>query len=152
MLFADMGQYHDVIALLLAHWARPPRTKAARCDLHNAAQKLNWPFFFLGVDKGEPHRLWPAKKMVAFFNTSPLADIVTLNEGGHISDLPLLRWNEIPSLPTSDEIITATYTPAEEGDGWPILVVQTHVPDADLPEKPARGRYYFEQNKFFGVL
>ena len=33
-----------------------------RCEPHNAAQKLNGPFFFSGVDKSEPHRLCPAKK------------------------------------------------------------------------------------------
>ena len=29
---------------------------------HNAAQKCNWPFFFSGVDKSKPQRLWPAKQ------------------------------------------------------------------------------------------
>lgn len=81
-----------------------------------------------------------------------LAEVIVLNGDGHLSDLPLLRWNNIPSLLTSDDVIIATYAPAEEGEGWPSLVVQTHAPDADLPEKPARDRYYFEQNKFFGVL
>ena len=29
----------------------------ARCNPHNLAEKFNWPFFFPGVNEGEPHPL-----------------------------------------------------------------------------------------------
>jgi hypothetical protein len=73
MLLTDMGQDHHIIALSLAHRSYPPRTKTPRGDLHHTAEKLDGPFFFPGIDEGEPHRLWPAKKMVAFFSTSLLS-------------------------------------------------------------------------------
>ena len=62
-----MSQDHHIIALALAHWPYSPGAEAARSYLHNTAEKLNRPFFFPDVDKGEPHRLWPAKKIAAFF-------------------------------------------------------------------------------------
>jgi hypothetical protein len=63
MLLTDMGQKHHVVPLALAHWAVPPSTKPTRGDLHDTAEKLYGPSFLPGVDEGEPHRLWPAKKI-----------------------------------------------------------------------------------------
>lgn len=83
---------------------------------------------------------------------SAMAGHVTLNDDGHITDGPLLVWNNIPSLLTSDAEIIATYFPVEDGKDWPVLVIQAHPFEAVLDVKPARDRYYFEQNKFFGVL
>jgi len=62
MLFTDMSQDHQIIPLSLAHWAKPPSTEASRCNPQNLAEKRNRPFFFPGVNEGEPHRLWSAKK------------------------------------------------------------------------------------------
>ena len=70
MLLTDVCQKHHIITLALAHRPLPPSAKPTRCDLHNSAEKLYRPNFFPGVDKGEPHRLWPAKKIAAFFSTS----------------------------------------------------------------------------------
>jgi hypothetical protein len=70
MLLSNIRQNYHIVALFLAHWANPPCKKATRGDTHNTAQKLNRPFFFPGVDKDEPHRLWPAKKIAIVFNTS----------------------------------------------------------------------------------
>lgn len=84
MLFSDMGSNHHVFALTLTHWADPPYTKAPRCDLHDTAQKLDRPNSFPGFDESKPHRLWPAKKIAAFFSTSsPLAANGLLCEGGY---------------------------------------------------------------------
>jgi hypothetical protein len=57
MLFADMGQEHHIITLALAHRTYPPRTKPARCDPHNATEKLDRPNFFPGFDESKPHPL-----------------------------------------------------------------------------------------------
>jgi hypothetical protein len=62
MLFTDMSQDHQIIPLSLAHWANPPSTEASRCNPQNLAEKRDRPFFFPGVNEGEPHWLWPAKK------------------------------------------------------------------------------------------
>src|SRR5690606_22410125 len=70
VLFADMRQDHHIVTLSAAHRAVSPRAKSSRGDLHNPAEKFDRPLFFPSVDKGEPHRLWPAKKIAAFFNTS----------------------------------------------------------------------------------
>ena len=70
MLLTDVGKYHHVVTLSLAHGPHPPSTKTPRGYLHDAAQKLHRPNFFPGVDESKPHRLWPAKKIAAFFNTS----------------------------------------------------------------------------------
>ncbi len=83
---------------------------------------------------------------------SVMAGHVVLNDDGHITDGPLLAWNDIPSLLTSDVEIIATYLPVDSGHDWPVLVVQAHPFDAALEVKPARDRYYFEQNKFFGFM
>lgn len=83
---------------------------------------------------------------------STMAEHVTLNDDGHITDGPLLVWNNIPSLLTSDAEIIATYFPVEDGKDWPVLVIQAHPFEAVLNVKPARDRYYFEQNKFFGFM
>ena len=81
-----------------------------------------------------------------------LAGPVSLNDDGHITDAPLLRWNGIPSLLTSDGEIVATYFPVCDGEGWPPLALQAHPFDMALAIKPARDRYYFEQNKVVGFL
>lgn len=83
---------------------------------------------------------------------SVMARRVVLNDAGHITDGPLLAWNDIPSLLTSDTEIVATYFPVEEGHDWPVLIIHAHPFEAVLDVKPARDRYYFEQNKFVGFL
>lgn len=77
---------------------------------------------------------------------------VSLNDDGHITDAPLLRWNDIPSLLTSDDEIVATYFPVHDDANWPALAVQAHPFGTALTIKPARDRYYFEQNKVVGFL
>ncbi|MFS4439666.1 hypothetical protein ACMA5I_15775 [Paracoccaceae bacterium GXU_MW_L88] len=81
-----------------------------------------------------------------------MADFVVLNDEGQITDAPLLRWNDIPSLLTSDDEIVATYMPIQDDQGWPVLAVQAHPFNAALSVKPARDRYYFQQNKCIVVL
>ena len=81
-----------------------------------------------------------------------LVGSVVLNEQGAITDSPLLRWNDIPSLLTSDDEIVATYFPERDGEDWPALAVQAHPFGTALAIKPARDRYYFEQNKVVGLL
>lgn len=81
-----------------------------------------------------------------------IAGSVVLNEDGNITDAPLLRWNDIPSLLTADDEIVATYFPVRDGEGWPPLALQAHPFDMALAIKPARDRYYFEQNKIVGFL
>lgn len=81
-----------------------------------------------------------------------LAGPVTLNADGHITDAPLLRWNDIPSLLTADDELIATYFPVQDGKGWPTLVLQAHPFGAVLNIKPARDRYYFQQNIVVGAL
>lgn len=81
-----------------------------------------------------------------------MAGYVVLNADGHITDAPLLRWNTIPSLLTADDEIVAMYSPVRDDEKWPVLAVQAHPFDAALSIKPARDRYYFEQNKFVGFL
>ena len=70
MLFADMGQKYHIIPLALAHRTHPPSTEPTRCDLHDTAEKFQGPNFFSGVDEIKSHRLWPAKKIATFLNTS----------------------------------------------------------------------------------
>lgn len=77
---------------------------------------------------------------------------VVLNDEGHITDAPLLAWNNIPSLLTGDDEIIAKYAPVRDADTWPVLALQAHPFDMALDIKPARDRYYFEQNKFVGFL
>ncbi len=79
-----------------------------------------------------------------------IAGKVVLNNDGHITDAPLLFWNSIPSLLTSDVEIIETYLPVKDEGDWPVLAVQAHPFDTTLDVKPARDRYYFEQNKFIG--
>lgn len=81
-----------------------------------------------------------------------MAGAVVLNEDGHFTDAPLLRWNDIASLLTSDDEIVAVYFPVREGEDWPPLALQAHPFNAVLDDKPARDRYYFEQNKIIGFL
>jgi hypothetical protein len=38
----------------------------------------------------------------------------------------------------------------QDEQDWPMLVIQAHPFDTALDMKPARDRYYFEQNKFIG--
>lgn len=75
-----------------------------------------------------------------------------LNEDGQVTDAPLLRWNNIPSLLTADDEIVATYLPVVNGANWPTLAVQAHPFGTALTTKPARDRYYFAQNKVVGFL
>lgn len=79
-----------------------------------------------------------------------MAGQVVLNDNGHITDAPLLLWNSIPSLLTSDNEFVASYLPEQDAQDWPILAIQAHPFDTALDMKPARDRYYFEQNKFIG--
>lgn len=81
-----------------------------------------------------------------------MAGSVVLNEDGHITDEPLLRWNDIPSLLTADDEIAATYLPVADDANWPALAVQAHPFDTAVTTKPARDRYYFAQNKVVGLL
>ncbi len=81
-----------------------------------------------------------------------MAGQVVLNDNGHITDAPLLLWNSIPSLLTSDEEIVATYLPMQDDQDWPVLAIQAHPFDTALDVKPARDRYYFQQNKFIGCF
>lgn len=81
-----------------------------------------------------------------------LAGPVTRNADGYITDAPLLHWNNIPSLLTADDEIIATYFPVRDGEGWPALALQAHPFGAALNIKPARDRYYFQQNKAFFIL
>lgn len=83
---------------------------------------------------------------------SVMAGPVSLNDEGLITDAPLLHWNEVPSLLTSDTEIIATYFPVKDGEGWPPLALQAHPFGAKLDEKPARDRYYFQQDKVIAVL
>lgn len=81
-----------------------------------------------------------------------LAGQVVQNAKGQITDAPLLRWNDIPSLLTADDEFVVTYFPVRENEGWPPLALQAHPFDTALSIKPARDRYYFEQNKVVGSL
>lgn len=81
-----------------------------------------------------------------------MAGPVVLNDDGHITDAPLLVWNDLPSLLTGDDEIIAMYSPERDADTWPVLALQAHPFGTDLAIKPARDRYYFEQNKVVGVL
>lgn len=81
-----------------------------------------------------------------------MAGQVALNNEGQITDAPLLHWNNIPSLLTSDDEIIAMYFPIQDGENWPVLAVQAHPFGTDLDEKPARDRYYFQPNKFIAFL
>lgn len=81
-----------------------------------------------------------------------LTEPVSLNDDGHITDAPLLRWNDVPSLLTADDEFVVTYFPVRENEGWPPLALQAHPFDTALSIKPARDRYYFEQNKFIGLF
>ena len=81
-----------------------------------------------------------------------MAGVVSFNEDGHITDAPLLRWNDVPSLLMSDEEVIATYFPEQSNDDWPHLVVQVNPPHPHSGEKPARDRYYFQQNKIVAVM
>lgn len=81
-----------------------------------------------------------------------MAGPVVLNDNGHVTDAPLLVWNDLPSLLTGDDEIIALYSPERGADSWPVLALQAHPFDTTLSIKPARDRYYFEQNKVVGVL
>lgn len=81
-----------------------------------------------------------------------MAGRVILNAGGDITDAPLLRWNDIPSLLTDDNEITATYFPVQDGADWPALALQAHPFGTVLDIKPARDRYCFQQNKISVIL
>lgn len=81
-----------------------------------------------------------------------MAGSVVLNDEGHITDAPLLVWNSLPSLLTGDDEIIAMYSPVRDAGTWPVLALQAHPFDMALDIKPARDRYYFEQNKFVGFL
>lgn len=81
-----------------------------------------------------------------------MAGPVVLDDNGHITDAPLLVWNDLPSLLTGDDEIIALYSPERDADSWPVLALQAHPFDTALSIKPARDRYYFEQNKVVGVL
>ena len=81
-----------------------------------------------------------------------MAGHVVLNDEGQITDAPLLRWNDIPSLLTDDHEIVATYFPVRDDEGWPALALQAHPFDSALEVKPARDRYYFQQNKVAGFM
>ena len=81
-----------------------------------------------------------------------IAGPVVLNDEGQITDAPLLVWNSLPSLLTGDDEIIAMYSPVRDADTWPVLAVQAHPFDKALDTKPARDRYYFEQNKVVGFL
>lgn len=70
MLRANLGQKHHIIPLALAHWTVPPHTTPTRADLPDPAEKLHRPNCFPGIYEGKPHRLWPAKKIAAFFSRS----------------------------------------------------------------------------------
>lgn len=77
---------------------------------------------------------------------------VALNEDGHVTDAPLLRWNNIPSMLTADYEIVATYLPSVDDANWPALAVQAHPFGTALTAEPARDRYYFAQNKVVGFF
>jgi hypothetical protein len=81
-----------------------------------------------------------------------MSEKVERDESGHISDSSLLHWNDVPSLLTADHEIIATYLPIQEDQGWPTLALQAHPFNAVLDVKPARDRYYFQQNKAVGIL
>lgn len=81
-----------------------------------------------------------------------MAGSVVLNDEGHITDAPLLVWNSLPSMLTGDDEIIAMYFPVRENEGWPPLALQAHPFDTALSIKPARDRYYFEQNKFISLF
>lgn len=76
-----------------------------------------------------------------------LAEPVVLDANGHVSDLPLLHWNEVPSLLASEHAIVAIYTPSRDAGAWPELHLKAHPPEAELNDSPARDRYYFEQTE-----
>lgn len=81
-----------------------------------------------------------------------MAGLVMSNEEGHVTDAPLLRWNNIPSLLTADNEIVATYLPVVDDANWPTLAVQAHPFNTAFTTRPARDRYYFAQNKVVGFL
>lgn len=81
-----------------------------------------------------------------------LAGPVVCNDERQVTDAPLLVWNSLPSLLTGDDEIIAMYAPVRDADAWPVLALQTHPFDKVLDIKPARDRYYFQQNKFIGLL
>lgn len=81
-----------------------------------------------------------------------MSEKVKRDENGHITDSGLLHWNDVPSLLTADHEIIATYLPMREDQGWPSLALQAHPFGAVLNDKPARDRYYFQQNKIIGFL
>lgn len=81
-----------------------------------------------------------------------LASQVVQNAKGQITDAPLLRWNDILSMLTADDEIIATYFPVRDDEGWPALALQAHPFGTALDIKPARDRYYFEQNKVVGFM
>tara|TARA_R100000935_G_C2839773_1_gene170291 strand:+ start:2626 stop:3093 length:468 start_codon:yes stop_codon:yes gene_type:complete len=81
-----------------------------------------------------------------------MAGSVVLNEDGQVTDAPLLRWNDIPSLLTSDGEVVTTYLPVVDNADWPALALQAHPFGTALAIHPARDRYYFEQNKVVGFL
>jgi hypothetical protein len=57
VLLTDMDQKYHIIPLALAHGTYPPSPEPARCDLHNATEKLYGPNFFPGIDESKPHPL-----------------------------------------------------------------------------------------------
>lgn len=81
-----------------------------------------------------------------------MAGSSVLNEDGLITDAPLLKWNDIPSLLTAEDEIIATYFPVRADENWPALVVQAHPFGTALDIKPVRDRYYFQQNMVVGFM
>ena len=82
-----MSQDQHIIPLSLAHRAHPPSAEPTGSDLHSPAEKIHQPNFTPGVNEGEPHRLWPAKKP---FGTS-LYNALTVTELPPFLALPSLH-------------------------------------------------------------
>ena len=73
-----------------------------------------------------------------------------LIQSGAVSDAPLMRWNDQPSVLMADSFIAAFYYPDDEAAGWPELIVSAYSPAMIAGKLPgtaelARGRYAFEQ-------
>lgn len=81
-----------------------------------------------------------------------MAGNVEVDGNRQITDRPLLQWNEIPSLLTSDTGMVMTCLPEDMDSDWPPLAVQTLPFGARVTGEPVRDRYHFEQNKFIAVF
>jgi hypothetical protein len=67
MLLPDMGQQNHVFMLTKAGRPVAPGSVATWGDIHNPAKPLGGDAIAVLFNKYEPHLLWSAKKIVAFF-------------------------------------------------------------------------------------